>query len=62
MVPGEVRESEITAARRASGVLNASATFPRRVERSGLVCASSDWNDVQGPLERVGILDVIFEE
>lgn len=62
MVPGEVRESQIAAARGASAVLNASATFPCRVERSGLVCASFDWNDVQRPLECIGILDVIFEE
>lgn len=62
MVPGEVRESEIAAARGASAVLNASATFPCRLERSGLVCASFDWNDVQRPLECIGILDVIFEE
>lgn len=46
----------------ASSVLNASATCPCRVERSGLVCASSDWNDVQRPLERIGILDLVFGE
>lgn len=61
MVPGEVRESERAAARGASSVLNACATCHCRVERSGLVCASSDWNDVQRSLERVGILDLILK-
>lgn len=60
-VPGEVRESKRAAARGASSVLNASATCPCRVERSGLVCASSDWNDVQRPSERVGILDWVLK-